>query len=259
MDSKARRLAKRRRFYRDIGGIVLGVLIALALGAIATEIGWLIDVRNAKEAIGEELGEILGQGRERVRIHACVERKLTDVAAILDGAEESGRLPAVGDIGDPPWRTWSHNVWDSTIGSDTAGHFDRDTLDNISGVYEFVTIINHYSDVEMDAWRRLYAIVGPGRAVGHDEITSLRDALSSARLSDRMMAGSSLRMAQMADAYDLPMNRETVAQFGAAPIDRYCGPIRKAGGESYGEAPMGNMVDRVQKNPITRESIGTSK
>ena len=66
-------------------------------------------------------------------------------------------------------------------------------------------------------------------------------------------------MAQMADAYDLPVNRETVAQFGAAPIDRYCGPIRKAGGESYGEAPMGNMVDRVQKNPITRESIGTSK
>jgi len=86
MDARARRLAKRRKFLRDIGGIVLGVLIALTLGAIATEIGWLIDVHNAKQAIAEELGEILGQGRERVRLHACVERKLTDISAILDGA-----------------------------------------------------------------------------------------------------------------------------------------------------------------------------
>ena len=48
MDARARRLAKRRKFLRDIGGIVLGVLIALTLGAIATEVGWLIDVHNAK-------------------------------------------------------------------------------------------------------------------------------------------------------------------------------------------------------------------
>lgn len=259
MDAAARSLAKRRKFLRGIGEIVLGVLIALTLGAVATEIGWLIDVRNAKNAIAEELGEILGQGRERVRIYPCVERKLTAIGGILDEADRSGRLPPVGDIGNPAWRTWSHNVWDSTIGSDTAGHFDRGTLDNISGVYEFVSIINRYSDQETDSWRRLYAIVGPGRAIDHNEVVSLRDALSSARLANRMMAGSSLRMAQIADAYDLPVNHDTVAQYGSVPIDRYCAPIRKPNGESYGEATMGEMVDRVQKHPITKESIGISK
>jgi hypothetical protein len=259
MDAKARRLAKRRKFQREIGGIVLGVLIALALGAVATEIGWLIDVRNAKQAIGEELGEILGQGRERARLYPCVERKLTAIGTILDDADRSGRLPAVGDIGNPAWRTWSHNVWDSTIGSETAGHFDRDTLDNISGVYEFVTLINHYTDEETEAWRRLYAIVGPGRAISHDEVASLRDALSSARLSNRMITGSSLRMTQLAEAYDLPVNRDTVAQWAKTPIDRYCAPIAKPNGESYGESTMGDMFARVQKHPITRESLGTSK
>src|SRR3954447_5124135 len=104
MDATERRLAKRRKFLRDLGSIVLGVLIALALGAITTEIGWLLDVRNAKQAIGEELGEILGQGRDRERLYPCVERKLYAIANILAKADETGRLPPVGPIGDPAWR-----------------------------------------------------------------------------------------------------------------------------------------------------------
>src|SRR5437763_14422661 len=200
MDANGRKLAKQRQFLREIGSIVLGVLIALSLGAIATEIGWAIDVHAAKGAIGEELGEILGQGSERDRLYPCVERKLDAVGAILTEADKTGRLPPIGPIGYPAWRTWSHNVWDSTIGSDTASHFDRHTLDNISGVYEFVTIINRYSDEEMNAWRRLFAIVGPGREIGHDEIVSLRDALSWARLANRLITASSLRMAQIAEA-----------------------------------------------------------
>jgi hypothetical protein len=39
MNARGRRLAKRHKFLREIGSIVLGVLIALALGAVANEIG----------------------------------------------------------------------------------------------------------------------------------------------------------------------------------------------------------------------------
>lgn len=259
MNARGRQLEKRRKFLREIGSIVLGVLIALALGAVASEIGWLIDVHNAKKAIGEELGEILGQGRERERLYPCVERKLTAISEVLNDADKTGRLAAVGDIGDPPWRTWPHNVWDSTIGSDTAGHFDRGTLDNISGVYELVSFINHYTDEEIDAWRRLYAIVGPGRAISHDEVGSLRDALSSARLSNRMITSSSIRASQIARAYELPVDEDTVSQWAKSPIDRYCAPIARPNGETYGQASMQDAFERVQKHPITRESLGTSK
>src|SRR4051794_11189569 len=53
MDANAHKLEKWRKFLREIGGIVIGVLIALALGAVATEIGWAIDVRAAKGALAE--------------------------------------------------------------------------------------------------------------------------------------------------------------------------------------------------------------
>jgi hypothetical protein len=238
---------------------VLGVLIALTLGAVATEIGWALEVRSAKSALAEELGEILGQGRERERIYPCIERKLDTIGAILTEADKTGRLPPIGPIGNPAWRTWSHNVWDSTMSSDTASHFDRGTLDNISGVYEFLTIINRYADEEVEAWRRLFAIVGPGRDISKAEIVSLRDALSSARLAHRMITGSSIRMSQIVAAYDLPVDRPTVAEYGNVPITRYCGPIAKPDGSEYGEATMRSMVERVRANPITKQSIGISK
>ena len=259
MGANTDRSEKRRKFLRGIGEIVLGVLIALALGAVATSIGWALDVRSAKQAIGEELGEILGQGQERQRIYPCFERKFAAIAQILTQADETGRLPPLGPIGNPVWRTWSHNVWDSTIGSDTASHFDRGTLDNISGVYEFVTTMNRSSDQEQDAWRRLYAMVGPGRAIDKREVANLRDALSSARFANRIMAASAVRMEQITKAFDLPVNSDTVAQYGNTPINRYCSPIAAPDGSPYGEAPMGNTFEGVKADPITKESTGMSK
>src|SRR3954454_24229845 len=98
MGAEARKLAKRRKFLREIGSIVIGVLIALSLGAIATEIGWAIDVQAAKGALAEELGEMRGQGRERDRLSPCVERKLDAIGAILTEADKTGRLPPIGPI-----------------------------------------------------------------------------------------------------------------------------------------------------------------
>lgn len=258
-ETNASRRERWKARLREIGNIVLGVLIALALGAIATEIGWLIEVRSAKAALAEELGEILGQGRERERIDPCIERKLDTIGSILTEADKTGHLPPIGPIGRPAWRTWSHNVWDSIIGSDTALHFDRETLDNISGVYEFVSIINRYSDQEMDAWRRLFAIVGPGRAISREEIVSLRDALSSARLANRLIAAGGVRMGQIAEAYDLPVSRATVAKYGNVAIDRYCAPIGQPDGRGYGEATMRGIVALARENPITKGSIGVPK
>ena len=113
---------------REIGNIVLGVLIALALGAVATAIGWRIEAASARSALADELGEIIGQGLERERADQCVERKLDAIAAILTEAEHSGRLPATGSIGNPIYRTWSVGVWGSTVGADIGSHLDRENF-----------------------------------------------------------------------------------------------------------------------------------
>lgn len=162
MASKAER---RKAFFREIGGIVLGVLIALTLGAMATAAGWQLDAADARRALSLELGEIIGQGQERVGADRCIEQRLDRIGLVIDAAADSGMLAPLGDIGDPLFRTWSHGVWDSTLSAETASHMNRNTLDNLSGVYEFVTILNRENAMEIESWTELYALVGPGRAI----------------------------------------------------------------------------------------------
>lgn len=245
---------QRRSFAREIGGIVLGVLIALALGAMATAIGWRIEAADARDALSAELGEIVGQGRERELANLCIEKRFDRIAAVIDAAAETGNLPPLGDIGNPPFRTWSTGVWNSTISADIASHMDRETLDNLSGVYEFVTVLNREAQIENDTWTALYALVGPGRAIASAEIVDLRSALSRARMAHRMVIISVVRLRQIADAYDLPYDRATVAEIATDKLARqYCAPIGPATAKSYGAAPFAGVHRRLLERPIVKD------
>lgn len=238
---------KRRKTLRDVGEIVMGVLIALALGAVATQIGWEIDVWRANRAIANELGEAVGQGVQRQRADACVERKLASIGAILDEAEASGRFPPLGDLGRPLLRTWSTDVWDSTRSADIASQMDRETLDNLSGVYRFIAQIDQATLREADAWVELFAIVGPGRPADPVELRALRGSLARARAAHRTILGSSIWLDALTRRLELPVNRESSREYADADIGEYCAPVAPYGGERYGEAPFRGAAERARR------------
>lgn len=253
------RLIRSHDFTRDIMVTTLGVLIALGLGAIASEIGWKIAAAQAREALGDELGEIVGQANERESADPCIERKLDEIAAIIDQAAASHRLPPVGAIGDPLYRTWSSGVWASTINADISSHMDRETLDNLSGVYEFVATMNSATRDELVAWTELTAIVGPGRPITDDEIRMLRASLSRARIANRMSQISAIHIDQIVKAFELPANSETIAEYAALSRDRFCRPIAAPAGERYGAAPYTGIGAKVRANPVTRDDVGKER
>ena len=74
-----------------------------------------------------------------------------------------------------------------------------------------------------------------------------------------MIVMGTIRMDQIAKAYDLPVNSQTVAEYRDGPIDKYCRPIEPPAGEHYGAAPFSGIAKRARDNPITRDSIGFSK
>lgn len=237
---------RRRKTLRDVGEIVLGVLIALGLGAVASEIGWELEVWQARRAIADELGEIVGQGKERERADQCIERKLDSVSAILDQAEATGRLPPTGSLGDPMFRTWSTGVWDATRSAQIASQMGREMQDDLSGVYRIVDIINRATDDELTAWTELHAIVGPGRAIEPDEISALRRALSRARVAHRQIAISGILVDRYTRQLELPVNRESVVQYAGADIAAECAPVPIYAGERYGSAPFAGSAARIR-------------
>ncbi|ODP36416.1 hypothetical protein [Sphingomonas turrisvirgatae] len=249
---------RRQKFVREVGSVVLGVLIALGLGAIATEIGWRVEVRGARAAMSGELGELIGQGEERVKIEACIERRLDDVARVVRDAERIGRLAPLGDIGLPPYRTWPRGVWQSTLDAQTAAHLDSELLDNYATAYDFADQMATLHRGELDIWTRLHTLSGPGRAFSAEEARTLELAISQARFANRMMALAGIRMKQVTSAYELGYDRAEADLYAKQPIAAFiiCQPIATEIPTGYGQAPMRGVSQRALDNPITRASLG---
>lgn len=246
VSARWRSRVKRRKMLRDVGEIVLGVVIALALGAVASEIGWKLEVRKAKAALSSELGEIVGQALQRERADACIERRLDAIGSILDAAQESGRLPPVGDIGQPLSRTWSTDVWDATRSADIASHMERSEIDDISGVYSLIAVVRDATQDEIDAWIELYAIVGPGRALDAGELRVLRGSLARARAAHRMVLGGGIRIDNYVRELELPADARDIAKYRDESIAIVCRPPAPHAGERYGEAPFRGIAGRLR-------------
>lgn len=242
-----------RRFFGEVGIIILGVLVALGLGAAATEIAWRNDVGKARDALAFELGEAIGQGRERVNVAPCVEQRLDLLARIISDSERDGRLPPLGDIAQPPWRTWNSGIWDSNVAAQTASHFPREEAIGFVSFYEFVLLLRTTNARELDAWTRLHALVGPGRRFGPDEAARMNAAVGEARFLHRMMALASIRADQIAKVYGLRHDDQSAREYSDRPRSAalVCAPIPTATPAAYGHAPFENIIQRARTSTIT--------
>ena len=256
---RKRRNLKLRRHVRQISDVVIGVLIALGLGAVATEIGWRVEVSRARHALEIELGELIGQAEERVKIDGCVERRLDELAALVTAAESTGRLPPLGDIAMPPYLTWPAGVWQSVVSAQTAAHLQRDLLDNYSAAYDFAERIEDQSDAEIGIWTRLHA-VGPGRPFRAEEAVALREAISEGRIANRMVGLNGVRMKQVVVAFELGYDQDTAQEYSAPSTSTYpiCKAIGAAPPTDYGYAPLEGSIERAIANPITRDNAGVA-
>ena len=177
-----------REFLTEIGVVVIGVCIALAAEQTLEWLHWRSQVAEAREIIATELAYSVEGAIIRIRAQPCMERRYDELARILDMAAKSGSLPPVGDIGLPPRNAWRSGAWDSVVASQTATHFPRQQLADISHTYKALETLEQVYNSETDDWRDLYAIVGPGRRLDPASETELRKALSRARSSSRSIA-----------------------------------------------------------------------
>jgi hypothetical protein len=172
---------RQSKFAKEVGIIILGVLIALGLGAIATEIGWRIEVRAARQQLRYELGHNFERLRVWESAKDCTERRLNQLAKILAEASATRRLPPVGAFVGPPVGTWPRGVWESENAAQTAAHFPSRELASISrlyGLFEGVALVNLEA---RDAWITLSMMAGPGRPLDVGTEAALYAALAKAR------------------------------------------------------------------------------
>lgn len=170
-----------REFLGEVGIIVLGVMIALALDSIAEDLSWHRKVSEARQVIRYEVGHNLQLYKWRAETQGCVDRRLDELAGIVQSAGKTGRLPPLGAIYPPPTGTWPEGVWESQVSAETATHFPEIELASLARVYRFIEMTRQTGDRDMAAWRVLQTMVGPGRAIDAGEHGRLLQALVDAR------------------------------------------------------------------------------
>ncbi len=249
-----------RELLTEIGVVVIGVCIALAAEQTVEWLHWRAQVAEAREIIATELAHSVEGAIIRLRAEQCAERRFDELAQILDVAAKSGSLPPVGDIGVPPRNLWMSGAWGSVVASQTATHFPRQQLADISHTYMVIEIIEQNYSREIDNWRDLYTIVGPGRRLDPASEAELRKALSHARASNRAIASlsgliigeikglnlsfSPLDLSEIAEARRVPLIRTKETLDARNSTTTICRPIG-AVPTTYGQAEFSYLPSLV--------------
>lgn len=176
-----------RRFASEVGIVVLGVVIALWLGQIEETADWAKRRSEAHAALKVELTRAAGSAVERQWLSGCIDRRLAEVAKVLDVGASTGRLPAVRNFPQPPMRPWRSTAWDTVVASQAASRFPVETLNELASAYQTVEQLRFWNIEEKEAWTSLSLLEGGRRPLTPQLEIHLRDAHARAKYYARII------------------------------------------------------------------------
>lgn len=233
-----------REFMKELGTIALGVCIALAAEQAVEWWHWRGQIGEARSLIATEMSLNMRLTISRMRTAACTERRLDELAGIVDAAAKSGNISPVGDFAMPPRGYWRNGSWESVVASQAATHFPRQQLADFTSAYKMVATLEDRSNQEVVAWDSLYTLVGPGRRLDSASEARLREALSHARTVNRLMAIMAVQLMNRVNALGLPYSPDDLERIAESRRSGLIEPVGNLGtGGAAGAicAPLGKV------------------
>ena len=170
-----------RAFVGEVGVIVLGVLVALALGEVVEWARWNEQVRVARASIHREMAFDLAAFADRVRIAPCMDRQLADAQRRIDALAQSGATPP-GDANLlSPGRLILVGDYDAQQAAQNLVHFPPDELSSLGLWYDQARNLSAWKDQEIAAWSNLGLLAAGGTKLGPLDIALLRRDLQTAK------------------------------------------------------------------------------
>jgi hypothetical protein len=186
-------------FLKELGTIVLGILIALSLEALVERIHWANEVRKGEAALRKEIAINDRYFQERAAAAPCMQRRLQQTAALIEEASAKGRLPQVdgvspGGLG----RLIEVSAWQSQQAAQVLVHYPDDELAGLSTYYTQTGQAEGWRNTEGGAWRTLSIMDGPAKRITDADVAGLRVSLQDARAMARIWESQSRPMMDLA-------------------------------------------------------------
>ena len=200
---------KQLKFAREVGSVVLGVLIALGIGEIAEAVRWRIRVDNSMAAVRIEMAGNRWNLAERVALQPCMGRRLEAIGTILAEARRTGVLPRIDAAGTTAFRMIDTSAFEVALSEGVPLHMDRAEARRVALLYDMSTgLYGELVEKEQESWRTLQLLEGPGGPVGGDLVTVLLQAWVNAKSQGRLIGIMALEGDRHMAEYGIPAIRD---------------------------------------------------
>lgn len=191
-----------REFLKEVGIIVLGVLLALAAEQSVEALRERHAAADARESINAEIAANLGALSNRVRTQPCIEHRLTEVAALMGAGQRSGYTPPLW-IGRPQIWPMEEGSWHSEANAGRAALLPSAEQAHYSALYNHLERLTEWQLKEQDAWARLRVLSALSRLTP-DMAFQLDEELNEAQLDNFMIKLEGDRSRRLARALRIP-------------------------------------------------------
>lgn len=141
-------------FVKEVGTIVLGVLIALAADQAVDAYNWHQEVGIVEDSLNDELSDSLFAAQERIKITDCQHRTLD---ALDDLADRSHGTLVIRNAPVSRNRVWGTAAWDAAVASGTIAHMPHDTRNTYAELFSYVRIFQNMNLRQQELWASINA------------------------------------------------------------------------------------------------------
>ena len=170
-----------REFLKEYVIIVIGVLTALGAEQGVEWLHWRHQTELAHQALAYDMKRVMGWAGLLDVQGPCLGARLNGLDAVLDKAQETGRLPPLGPLAKPIEGTWNLRSWTGLTYGQTLAHMPNAEQTRLAGLARDVDWMFSSGHEEYDDWSRLQRMSGPGRRTNDAEIAALRETIASER------------------------------------------------------------------------------
>lgn len=180
-----------REFLKEIGTIVIGVLIALAGEQAVLRLEWAHRVRAAQEAMRAELLVDDGpQVYQRAAMHDCLTARLDAIRAGVEGGAPRAELAKLIDGYHLDFVTYDSLAHDDATHAGVGDHMSQAALETWTKAYSAMPSMDRTNHQEAQDVARLRALSRTGGPLSEAEQSQVLEAVEALRVEEHNMANS---------------------------------------------------------------------
>jgi hypothetical protein len=172
-----------REFVKEIGTIVIGVLIALSAEAVVEKLHERRLSAEARESVRDEINIDLANMKRRDELEPCIARRLAELGDFVARAEAGEPIQPPLTIGAPGHPTASSERWEAATAGGRTSLLSLEEQRAFSRIYVQIRAYQGKKDTEREVWGELVGLEGVRRP-SPELLARARSALGRARLLD---------------------------------------------------------------------------